>query len=69
MTKIKYWDAERLTTKDSWYDYEVAYLVEQGEPSDDYVNSQKTIYLHEDSGIMVHDVAAFENWLFAVFRP
>lgn len=71
MAKIRYWDAESLTMKDSWDDYEVANLVEL-DFSDHYgehPQTTKTVYLHEESGIMVHDVAAFENWLFSVFRP
>lgn len=65
MTKVQYWDAESLAMKDSWGDYESLTIVHIGETA----QATKTVYLHEDSGILVHDVAAFETWLFSVVRP
>ena len=65
MAKVNYWDAESLTMKDSWDDYESLTIVHIGESA----QATKTAYLHKDSGIMVHDVAAFETWLFSVFSP
>lgn len=71
MTKIQYWDAESLTMKDSWGDYETAYLVELdfSDPYGEQSQTTKTVYLHEESGIMVHDVAAFETWLRQLRTP
>lgn len=61
---IDYWDADKFTMVSSRSEYtEVSRIVGLETTGWTAHHIDLTIYLHEPSGLVVHDVAAFEKWL------
>jgi hypothetical protein len=61
---VTYWNPDTLENQESKREYTIVEDVVGTVYNDTHpVNKRMTLFLDEDTGIVVHDVYAFETWL------
>lgn len=66
MAKVEFWDRtkfEQVESKREYQEYGVAVTFERDSYYKDVATETRTFYVDEETGLVVRDVAQFEQWI------